>query len=706
MHGALVIRPGVDVNQTMALNEAGLSASSLIRYLPDPDPNNPGLIQKLGGWTRYYPNAMPSVPRALWAWEDTNAIKRLAVGCANNSVSASFLGYIQNHALTDITPRVQQDNLLPDVTVSTASSLALISDPGITTSQFDMVFIPAHISVGSTVLFGSYQTIPFSSTQYNVQLIDKLGNQIFPPSGATDAGTVPTFTSQTDSAVITVGMNSHGYIVGSTYPILIQTEVGGVTLGGNTVVQSVIDQNTFTFFAPATAMANETVSINNGSARYNYYLSFAPNPPGLGFGQGPFGAGGFGTGTTPVASTGTPIDSNDWNIDNFGETLIALPTETTFGSVDGATQQGGPLYYWSPELNTSNAIPISQGPSASAGMFVAMPQQQIVAYGTTVTGIPDPLLVRWCDVGDFFDWFDLPTNQAGQFRIPRGSRIVGALQVDLQGLLWTDLSVWSMQYIGVSSSSQGVYSFNEIGTGCGLISQKAAATINGITYWMGQSQFFAYTGQGVTPITCPVWDDIFPVLDITRLDEVRVAANSNFNEVGWYYPVTSGKIMFAKMNVVLGQGSWDVSEIRRSAWINQSVLGPPIGAEPSTNYILQHETSNDADGQAMHSYFQTGYFVLSEADVLMFVDQIWPDMKWGYGTSTNAQVQLTFSVAEYPTDLHPQTFGPFTLSQAVQFVTPRFRGRLVSLRFESVDVGTFWRLGRIRYRYAADGRFL
>ena len=150
---------------------------------------------------------------------------------------------------------------------------------------------------------------------------------------------------------------------------------------------------------------------------------------------------------------------------------------------------------------------------------------------------------------------------------------------------------------------------------------------------------------------------------------------------------------------------WDYGTLTRTAWINQSVLGPPIGADGS-NLLMQHETSNDADGQVLAASFQTGYFVLNEADLLIFVDEIWPDMKWGqYGSSPDAQVMLTFYVKEYPNSTE-EVFGPFEMSAAIQYITPRFRGRLVSIKFENLDIGTFWRMGNMRYRGAPDGRYL
>jgi hypothetical protein len=149
---------------------------------------------------------------------------------------------------------------------------------------------------------------------------------------------------------------------------------------------------------------------------------------------------------------------------------------------------------------------------------------------------------------------------------------------------------------------------------------------------------------------------------------------------------------------------WDFGQLGRTAWINQSVLGPPIGAG-TNDYIYQHETSTDADGQPMNSYFQTGYFAMTEADVKIFVDQIWPDMKWGYyGGAQNAQVTITFYVTDYPGQ-SPQVYGPYTMTQAVTYITPRIRGRLVSIRIESNDIGSFWRIGNIRYRLQQDGKY-
>jgi hypothetical protein len=259
-----------------------------------------------------------------------------------------------------------------------------------------------------------------------------------------------------------------------------------------------------------------------------------------------------------------------------------------------------------------------------------------------------------------------------------------------------------MQYTGAPY----VYSFNELGTGCGLIAQKAAASLGGVVYWMSQSQFYMLSGEGVTPLPCPLWDVIFQDIDQNNIDKVRIATNSRFGEVAWYYPTTGngGEInAYVKYNTLLQ--AWDYGSLSRSAWLDQSVLGPPIGADPNTGYIYQHETSPDADGQAMLPAVRTGWFAIAEGDQMTYVDQVWPDMKWGYfGGVQNATVNITFYVADYPGQT-PKVYGPYPVTQATQYISPRFRGRLMSIQLSSNDVGSFWRIGNIRYRIKPDGKF-
>ena len=399
--------------------------------------------------------------------------------------------------------------------------------------------------------------------------------------------------------------------------------------------------------------------------------------------------GAYSSGGTLTFTSYATGSATDWSLGNWGETLISCPRDNG-------------IYQWDPQLGSASSALIPTAPIANQGMFIAMPQRQIVAYGSTYNGIQQPLLVRWCDIGNFNVWSPQVTNQAGSYIIPKGARIVGGIQGPQQGLIWTDLGVWAMQYV----SQPYIYQFNEIGAGCGMVAEKAAGAINGDVYWMGLKQFFKLAGSGVEPVNCPVWDVVFQNLNMDYADNIRVAVNSSFHEIAWYYPsndsVNGENDSYVKLNVLINQ--WDYGTLDRAAWLDQSVLGQPIGASP-TGYIYQHEVSLNADDQPMASSFRTGFFQMSEAELKMFVDQVWPDMKWGYyNGAKNAAVGITFHVADYP-DGQVSSYGPYTLTEATTYITPRFRGRLVSIEVSSNDLDTFWRLGGIRYRLQPDGKF-
>ena len=710
-HATLKLVGGANTEETPALNEnSGISQTQLVRYMYDP--NGISLVQKLGGWVRYINQTMVAVVRALWAWEDINQQAWLALGTQTISgQSYSQLAVINDGTLVDISPTTATDNIAAVVT-STAGSYSFIITDNTTlgVTNYDTVYIATQISIGGVILFGLYACSPdgiLLPNGYTVWARDILGN-LEPATSSSSMPVLPSFTTLgptgsppvPGSSQVTVTLPNYTYAVGDTFSVLTPTMVGGITLYGNYVVQSIIDANNFTIVASTTATSSATGTLNGGLAQFIYSFGVGAIPTGLGYGIGEYGIGLYGQGAPITPATGIAFDAVDWTFDNFGEYLLACPIQPPSS---GTPFQ--PLYVWPPGQPTATIV--SEAPAVNDGVLVAMPQRQVVLWGSTETGIQDPLLIQWSDVGRYDVWTDLVTNQAGTYRIPTGSRIVGCLQVPQQILVWTDVDVYSMQYINLPD----VYGFNQIGKGCGMIGRKAAGVINGIPFWMGSAQFYSLTAYGVQPVQCPVWDIVFQNLylgDNSHLPldlKIRCAVNSRFGEIQWFYPSANGSgetDSYVKYNAYLN--TWDYGTLGRTAWVDQSVLGPPIGADPSSLYIFQHETSNDADGQAMGEFFRTGYYTISEGDFQSFVDWVWPDMKWGqYSQAQTAQVQISFFVAQYPNDT-PVQYGPYTMTQAIEYFYTRFRGRLVSVQIGNSTVGSFWRTGAVRYRFSQDGR--
>jgi hypothetical protein len=677
-HATLKLVPGVNTTETPALNEnAGVSQSQLVRWFYDSQLG--ALLQKLGGWRRFYLGPMAAIVRALWAWEDLNDTAHLAIGTGLVAPgnTQSNLSVLTNGSLKNITPVFSYSSIASiGFTVTPNQSYLTIDDSttlGI--GNPNTVYIPTQFSINGVVIFGLYQcygNVTPAGTSYQIQATDILGNpENFLSSGAP---TLPTFTTVAGSNVVEVNLPAYPYAVGTSFPVLLSTAVGGITLYGNYVISSIVDDNNFNILTNQVATSGTSQTLNGGSYVFIYG---GPNNP----------------------NSSNPISAGDWTLDNFGEDLVACATQT-IDPITGVMYQ--PIYLWN-ENQTAPPSVIATAPPVSDGIFVAMPQRQIVAWGTTETGVQDPLLLAWCDVNNPNQWIALVTNQAGTNRIPKGSRIVAGVQGPQQAVIWTDIDCWSMTYIGAPL----VYSFNEIGTGCGLIARKAAASMNGIYYWMGPSQFYTLGGEGVLPLPCSVWDVVFQNLDQNNLYKIRVAVNSRFGEISWYYPSISGGTgevdSYVKYNVYMNV--WDYGTLGRTAWVDQSVLGPPIGADPSTLLLQQHETSNDADGAAMLPFYQTGYFTIAEGDFKTFIDLIWPDFKWGtYSGTPTATVQISFYVLNYPGDT-PVVFGPYSVTQATKYFNTRLRGRLVAVRISSSDMGSFWRTGALRYRFAQDGKF-
>lgn len=740
----LRIIPSVDIESTLADNAAGISESSFIRWKGRTPEGS--LPEKRGGWIKYINTVFSGVIKELLAWQGLNNDNRLAIGTTTN------LYVIDNGDVTDITAQTTTVDITTDLTTIISTTTVRVDDVGSNATVYDVVVFNTHASVGGVMLFGAYPIVQIASA--DAYYVDP---GITATSSVASGGATATFSVTLADSIITMTLADHLYAAGDVISFPVATDVGGITIEGQYLVLTVPTADTLTFNAQNTATASDvtgasgdgaTITItysgqqvyqvgdtvvvadivpagyngtytvtaasagsvsaadaevgayvsggtvfnsvsreNGGELNLTYYITPGPPITGTGYGEAAYGDGGYGTGAPSPPNSGTPITATDYWLSNWGEALISCAT-------------GGPIYSWSGTTGLGKASIVSNAPLVNAGMFVAMPQQQVMAWGSTYNGIGNPLQIRWSDAGNYDVWTATSINQAGGYLIPTGSRIVRGIQGANMCFWWTDIDLYVSQYIG----PPGVWGFNKVATGCGLIAPKAVAGLSSSLYWMSQKQFFVTgSNQAPTPIPCSVWDYVFQNLNLSYVDNIRAAPNAQFNEITWYFPSaasTGQNDSYVTYNVITRD--WDVGELVRTAWIDQSVLGSPIGAS-TDGYLYQHEMSNDADGQAIMAYFKTGYFSISNGHDLVFVDWVLPDMKWGtYSGSQTAQIRISFNVTDYA-GTAPTTYGPFTVNQSTQYIEPRFRGRFVQIVVESNDVGSFWRLGSIRYRFAPDG---
>lgn len=667
----LKVQAGVDTVSTPMLAEAKWVASTNIRFFQ-------GKIQQNGFFQRLTSNIPRGVCRGIFPWADTTGNQYIAEGTTQE------LAVINNGNIYDITPVIATSNLGTPMTTVASSTTVTIADVASEAIEGNWVNINTATSISNLLIQGPFQIQTVGVNEFTITVPSA-------PSGSVASGGLTAlFTTTSASSDILVTLANHGLSVGDIYTVHVSTTVATIVIYGMYVVTSVVDASNFHITGSSNAGSSTTGRENGGNVQVQYLLASGLASTGgtSGYGQMSYGLGPYGLGQFDAY-----LPLRQWSFGAWGSFLMASPTN-------------GAIYVWMPSggFFSNPATAIGSAPALNTVIFIAMAQQQIVALGAqdSVTGDQDPMLVRWCNVADYTDWTASVSNQAGSFRLPKGSRIIGGTQTSLQGLIWTDLALWSMQYI----QPPLVYGFTQISDGCGLIAARAYGILANAVIWMGIKGFFLYAGGTVTPIPCPLWDTIFNNLDLQQVDKITCAPNSSFTEVSWHIPSASGDgENDTNIKVNLLDGSWDYSNgddaavYIRTAWTDQSIIGPPMGVD--LNSILQQaETGSQADTNPLVSSARTGWFKLQEGLLIMSIERVIPDFV------INGSPTLTISIftVNYPDDT-PVEYGPFTVTSATQYIIVRARARLAALQIDcSSTSGAFWRLGECLIKTYQTGR--
>ena len=698
-HASFKILPGVDQNKTPALNEAAVSYSQFIRFIPDRTLG--GLVQKLGGWTKYFPSSIGSIPRCLWAWEDTNSNSYLAVGAEGIAAGGgNTLVVIQNGGLTDITPQKTTVNVAVSVSTVSGSNEVTITDTGRNVSSYDVVDIQTQISVGGLILFGQYQCYNpgGGANTYKIYAMDVLGDPALATSTVANGGAVAQFATTSGSNVVSVTLNNHGYAAGDTFPVLIATTVGGITFYGNYIVTDITSANVFTIAGTTVASSTTTGYMNSGNAHYVYYRGVGALPTGTGWGVGGYGLGGYGTGTDPVITGGTPINAIDWTLDNWGETLIACPLN-------------GPIYGWSPASGSPRANTIPEAPPVNQGMFVAMPQRQIIAYGSTFTGIVDPLLIRWASQDSPGDWTPSATSSAGDLRVSRGSRIIRALPTRQEILIWTDTHLYTLQFLGTAD----VFGLQEYADNISVASPRCMVSASNVVYWMGQDKFYAYTGR-VETLPCTLRNHVFMNINFDQSDQIVCGTNEQWNEIWWFYPTADSDYNNAYVIYNHLEQIWYYGSIDRTAWLDtplrhfpQAANTPVTSGVAGSGYVYSHENGVNDDVLPIDAYIQSSDFDIGEGDNFMLTRRIIPDVSFDGSTATTPEAAIQVRPRNFP----GSTFSsdPADTQRVIETsvgvytdqVFMRARARQMAFKIRSTALGVQWQLGAPRLDVRQDG---
>jgi hypothetical protein len=531
----------------------------------------------------------------------------------------------------------------------------------------------------------------------NLKLYVVEGNaysDITPIRRSVTLGTDP-FTVTNGSTTVTVADTNHGAALndfvtfsGATGPI------GGVPasdLNQELQVTQVVNPNSYTVEVATTATSNATGGGASVDADYQIQTGLNAFVGSTGWGAGTWGSGGWGS-TTPTSAAG---QLRLWSQDEFGEDLVACV-------------RGGGVYYWDSSSGTSSrAVALSDlagssdAPSVALQVMVSDVDRHVICFGANPIGSTDldPLFVRWSDQEDAANWTPAIDNTAGGQRVSTGSLIIGALKTRQEILIWTDSGVESMRFGG-----DFVFNFQVVNRGVSMISPNAAVNANGVVYFMDRGGFYIYNGA-VQPLPCPVQDFVFDSINLAQSYKVFAATNIDFNEVMWFYPVGDGDTeitRYVKYNYV--DQVWDVGTFERTAWTSANSRQNPIAASSENggdnNVTYFHEVGDDADGDAMTAYIESGDIDVADGEDFLFVHRMIPDVEFSGDAPT---VDIIIKGRNFPGQAL-STLSTSAIDDTTQQVFVRNRSRQMVVRYESDSIGTNWRAGALRVDGRPDGR--
>ena len=328
--------------------------------------------------------------------------------------------------------------------------------------------------------------------------------------------------------------------------------------------------------------------------------------------------------------------------------------------------------------------------------------------GTARTSVIDPLLIAFCDQENILEWEPKSTNTAGSLRLSSGSQIIGGIRARQEVLIWTDTSLYSLQFIGPPLT----FGLNLINEGVGLIGPNAAVNSPAGIFWMDRKGFYVYNGS-VQNIPCSVHSYVFDDINEEQNFQFFGFLNRQFNEVGWFYSSSDSNLpnRYAVFNYV--DNVWSIGQLDRTAWIDEGIENNPraAGAASSSYYIYDHETGNDADGSPMTNvYIESGDFDIGEGEEFQFIRRMIPDVKFTGTGGSGQQINTVLKTRNYPGDsLATDSTSAFTATTTK--IDMRARARQAVVRFESdddaaegVQLGVGFRVGGTRLDLRPNGR--
>ena len=717
----LQFRPGLNREGTDYSNEGGWYDGDKIRF-------RSGFPEKIGGWTRMATAQFLGYARSLWNWVALNGSNYLGVG-------TEVKYYIeQGGTYNDITPvTTNSTGLTNPLTIVSGSNQMTIVDAGYHPNVGDYLTISGASTIGTSNVTAAVINTEYSvtslvnATAYNVTLSvtanasgtgggtvaiayqQPIGLNTYtlgtgwgagpwPDYGATSTLTNP-FTTSNGSNVVTVTHSAHGLSNGAAVTFANATATGGISapLLNTLFYPTIVNASAYTI----TTQVSANASVTGGGTVTAYAQT---------------GTRGWGTGFT----SGIGQQLRLWSNDNYGQDLVIAP-------------RGGSIFYWTAAsglgtraqylstLSTFYGFNGGYVPTSTYQVVASAIQRFVIAMGansydanTTATTF-DPMLVRWSDQENPYQWVPEVTNQAGEFRLSNGSYIMGARATRQEILVWTDSAIYSMQYLGAPY----VWGFQILMDNISIMSPNSMITINNVTYWMGTDKFYMYSGR-VETLPCSLRQYIFADINKDQSYQVFCGSNEGYNEIWWFY--CSGTSNTVNKYVIYNylDRVWYYGTMARTAWLDSGIRPYPMAADYNSRILFQESAVDDVSGVTpvpINAYVQSSDFDISDGHNFGFVWRILPDVNFNGSNVNNPEVTMTvkprrnsgtpYGIADNPQVTSADNYAAssvYTVQEFTGQVYTRLRGRQLAFRIESTGLGTAWQLGSPRIDIRPDGR--
>jgi len=680
-----------------------------------------GLPEKIGGWAQLGSVDITGRNTAIHHFINTSGIKYAILG--TNRILYAYSGGI----FYDITP-LKSTTTLTSAFSSTNGSAAIIitfasphninkgdiilldnfssiTNSGFTASNFDdkkfqVTSIPTTTTL--TITLPSNESGSGASTSGGIRI--KHYFSIGPAAevastgwglgswGGTLSGTfTSTLSSSINASVTTLTMAS-----ASSFP-----SSGRIIIGQEIIIYTGVSGNNLTGLTRGAL--GTTAAIHSSGATVRDSSSYA--------------------GWNTAVSGDVITDPGLWSLDNFGNKLIA----TIFN---------GESFEWDSDpttANTTRATIITGAPTGSRFSLISTPDRHLIFFGTETTigtkSSQDEMFIRFSSQEDINTYTPTAANTAGTQRLSDGSRIVGALRGRDSIYVWTDTALFTMRFVGPPFT----FSFQQVGTNCGLIGKNAAVEVDGTAYWMSENGFFRYSGR-LESLPCLVEDHVFDDINTIPKQHITAGLNNLFGEIMWFYPNSgSGTVNRMVAYNYLDSSSerpvWTTGTLARTAWRDSAVFGKPhateydasgttattnkdhvIGCTDGTSTYFEHETGlnqiKEGAISAIAASIESGDFDIGsqglqgDGEFMMKIRRVIPDF-----LAQTGDARITLNLRDFPNDTAASsTLGPFTVTSGTQKIDTRARARSVSLKIDNTSTDQFWKLGTFRLDIQPDGR--